>query len=846
MVTNVPPLRLDGLDAHALQFINQYFPPVCAFLVRHFPDEFPADQLLLPKSPGKPWQPFLELERRVTRADARFGDERARGRRSWENDYLLPLAAELDLPSLLAERFLSTCWSNGLFDRPVGKVKQRVRPPYEIIVPRVRSLLTEATSGQDGAATLRALTRLCRDEPAAQRILHGWVAVPGQVVSETRGLILACLSSGPLGVLRISQHPCVAALLRLERMRGSIADVTANPDVVIAVLRMDLIALQTTLQGIHPELWREHLLHEPPHSMARQRYQAQLKPQQRSRIIQALAERHECDADAADKLFTTFVTGGLPQLVDWRSGQTMHSTRTNLTHAQIAAAIAEHLSALDVAARELIRHRLEQLLVAIDEVGIAFPLLRLLHAHPSSSFRVRFGRRLWFGVPARLQHRQQRALSMQQRRRRRKARLKRIANPTKAFPKDPVDRLVTVFAERCDITEATARSLLRNLITYGPIGMLPVDAWWDVIEPYLADTLRFAKLSSPDGTVNWDVLLSLLAQGATVPGGPHQSVSRNLALVLFNRFPKPQRWHGGSGEAVAKYRQRSTLVLKSVPYLHETWSVHPVQIPIPLKDQRGQSLSDSCFAAVVVEQASSLPMSCWVSQHKPAAAELGLALYEAIWHPGTVAGLPDWVMPDRVAQINDVDNWPLHGNPEHILVSDAIAIDDPSVERAAVGLMATIDRFHERPRSKHPIVEDLAYLTPAFVREVWGSARVTCEQAQLALLTWLRLQYFPTHRVARIPPELRDRGFAMPGHTLPAAGWLLPAGEPLSTIRNGVVEGTVLYRGPSFRVEPGMNVRVRRFPSFYRGMEAGLFVERDIAGRPHVEYLRRDDKLIDG
>ncbi|MDP9315368.1 MAG: hypothetical protein M3R24_31645 [Chloroflexota bacterium] len=133
MVTNVPPLRLDGLDAHALQFINQYFPPVCAFLVRHFPDEFPADQLLLPKSPGKPWQPFLELERRVTRADARFGDERARGRRSWENDYLLPLAAELDLPSLLAERFLSTCWSNGLFDRPVGKVKQRVRPPYEII-----------------------------------------------------------------------------------------------------------------------------------------------------------------------------------------------------------------------------------------------------------------------------------------------------------------------------------------------------------------------------------------------------------------------------------------------------------------------------------------------------------------------------------------------------------------------------------------------------------------------------------------------------------------------------------------------------------------------------------------
>ncbi|HEX6291730.1 MAG TPA: hypothetical protein VFZ66_21270 [Herpetosiphonaceae bacterium] len=603
-----------------------------------------------------------------------------------------------------------------------------------------------------------------------------------------------------------------------------------------------LIALHRALHQIDPELWKEHLLHEHPLSPARERYQTKIRSQQRAAIIQALSRWRMCEAEEAEELFNHFVQGGLYELIDWRCTAPSHTTQATIYEQRIRRAIEEHLGALKPAAQHVIVTMLEHLAVAIEEARIPFPLTRLLREQPSSPFRIRFGRRLWFGVPAIVRRRQQR--KMKQRRRLREAKIQRRAT-SYIFPKEQVDHLVLSFAARADIDTKTARYYLRNLITYGSIGMLPISEWASAIDERIAEFLRFAKLSRPDGTLNWELLLSQLQVYAVACGIKHAKISRHIAIVLDNNTPKPRRWHGGTGPNVATVRQRATLVLSTVPQLHKTWALHIAELKLPLRDIQGYHISNTCSAVVVLDSSSDLPVGCWVSRNSPQAAELGLALYEAIWHAGAIAGLPEWVMRDELEQVVELNNWLLHGSPEQILLPDTVVkvvADCSDLQHASNYLMAEIGTFHPRPQSKYPIIEDIEYETGAYILELWRSKSVTIGQAQQGLLTWLRTRYFPQHRVVPIPKALRDRGFALPAHRSPAAGWLLPPTKHVKTIRNGVIDGAVLYRSPSFLVEPGLSLQARTFPYLYRGMEAGIFVERDIAGHPHVEYVFRDDE----
>src|SRR4029079_1088896 len=63
--------------------------------------------------------------------------------------------------------------------------------------------------------------------------------------------------------------------------------------------------------------WNEHLLHEPPGTEARKRFQ-QLQPTVRSRLIAELACCRGFSEDNAEELFSLLVNGGIRDAIAWR------------------------------------------------------------------------------------------------------------------------------------------------------------------------------------------------------------------------------------------------------------------------------------------------------------------------------------------------------------------------------------------------------------------------------------------------------------------------------------------------------------------------------------------------
>jgi hypothetical protein len=127
-----------------------------------------------------------------------------------------------------------------------------------------------------------------------------------------------------------------------------------------------------------------------------------------------------------------------------------------------------------------------------------------------------------------------------------------------------------------------------------------------------------------------------------------RAVDRNLGAL--HNF-----WHSGESESVAQVSKRVTLNVSKVPRIHHIWQVVIVQLPIPVVDDSRRVLSERCFVLLVVDDASQLPIGLWVSAGEPSTAELGLALYQSIWHPGAL-------------------DWPLHGSPENILIPRSLYV----------------------------------------------------------------------------------------------------------------------------------------------------------------------------
>lgn len=67
----------------------------------------------------------------------------------------------------------------------------------------------------------------------------------------------------------------------------------------------------------------------------------------------------------------------------------------------------------------------------------------------------------------------------------------------------------------------------------------------------------------------------------------------------------------------------------------------------------------------------------------------------------------------------------------------------------------------------------------------------------------------------------------MPAHDSPAAGWLLPVVDRITSGRNKVVYRGMVYTASDFRIEPGTKLNIRAFPYLYERMPLHIFVEME-------------------
>jgi hypothetical protein len=282
------------------------------------------------------------------------------------------------------------------------------------------------------------------------------------------------------------------------------------------------------------------------------------------------------------------------------------------------------------------------------------------------------------------------------------------------------------------------------------------------------------------------------------------------------------------------------------PRLHETWLVLPVKkrLHLSIVDAAGHQVSDTCRALLVFDTAIERPVGYWLSTTAANSREVGLVLYQAIWHPGALT-------------------WPLRGVPDSIQIPEMLVTDGThDLEHAAAWMHSSIEIITRRQMdyalsTRLPyaakLLDTLAEHAPDYIRWKTGREAVTIQEAMDALRTWLHVDKitrtdlreqdypkadcFPNHNAPDVPASIAQYGVALPGHHLPAAGWLLPVAEhQATTVRDAVEYRNMTYTDAGFRSEPGRELAVRMFPYWYRDMEQGIFVE---TAAEELRYLVR-------
>jgi hypothetical protein len=432
--------------------------------------------------------------------------------------------------------------------------------------------------------------KVCRDEDCATQVAESLRtdAIHARAAGMARGLVYSYLQHGHIGLLLYSPCPYLNALLLLEHQQQFVgAGEEQPPDDVWATVRADIIAYYYAAQSVHPKLWNERLLHEPANTPTRQHYQHKhLWHNQRTRFIAAIQQQRGCTEEEATRLLDILSQHGLPDLIDWRRGASGNQTRATLEEQRYQHMLAHHLSSLHPDDRQEIETMFRHLLAAMQQSKVALPIAMLLNDYPSSHRRRRLGRRFWFGLSNIIQRRE----SRRHRRQRQwyssigKQQQKRDTQRQQTHD-DTANRLVAAFAEQAGLEARDARTLLRDVITYGPLGLLPRAARMHALYQPLESWLALIKLGRLTGSVPW---LQVVAQVNTYReqlGLPHH-LSPQLTRVVFNSIAKPSYWHGGQGEAVARVRQRATVHADRIPRLHATWVLAPVQMPITGQDNQ--------------------------------------------------------------------------------------------------------------------------------------------------------------------------------------------------------------------------------------------------------------------
>lgn len=101
----------------------------------------------------------------------------------------------------------------------------------------------------------------------------------------------------------------------------------------------------------------------------------------------------------------------------------------------------------------------------------------------------------------------------------------------------------------------------------------------------------------------------------------------------------------------------------------------------------------------------------------------------------------------------------------------------------------------------------------------------------------MRTAFLQFHRAVKVPPSIANYGVALPGHDTPAAGWLLPKAEFVTSIRDGVADGVGIYRHPLVKLSPGKTYSLRKHPWPSTRCEHGLFAEYETDAGVNLTYL---------
>lgn len=486
------------------------------------------------------------------------------------------------------------------------------------------------------------------------------------------------------------------------------------------------------------------------------------------------------DAAAAPDLWHQFCTGGLHALTEWRCGV----ARLRVYRQQRQAVLDQTLAGLAVAQRQEIVRLLDQLEAAMHATGMTLPLLRLLRERPGSSFRKRFGRWLRDGSPAfhvyhRSRKRKRRDLLLPQKH----MSLQEWAatttdtaegaadNPGVAdelYPAasqpvlvagSPQETLAGELTNRLGYERPVTRNMLVQLGRYGGVGLLVPTDLFGGIDPDILTYIRCIKLGRLPGSVPIAALhrqVCRYAANLTV-----EAPSLHLVQVIFNLIAKRRHWNAGIGRTVERVHRRKTRT--GHPRLFQCWQVFALSIALPLVDDLKRSISQTCFVVVVVDPMIQRIMGCWASATPPGTNEVGLALFEAIWHPG-------W------------RDWWVRGIPEQITVAADLCAEIPeSLQQAAAYLLADIAVSTTRLtvaslRQRKDPTDQVAMLWregATFICEHAQKAAVTVAEAQAAFLAWcVAERWFPNHTIEPVP---EDWVLTLPGETSPAVGWLLPA-----------------------------------------------------------------------
>jgi hypothetical protein len=381
--------------------------------------------------------------------------------------------------------------------------------------------------------------------------------------------------------------------------------------------------------------------------------------------------------------------------------------------------------------------------------------------------------------------------------------------------------LVAQFATQTGLTEREAANRLYQVRTYGGIGFIPKDQWRTLIDARLLALLTFYKFVRIEGRLNIPQVLQQVNHSAAQFG--LRPLSVQLARALYGVLRKPGRWNSGESERTAKVRKNAGVVLPGTPWLHRVWRLFHIPLNLPIAASPFSAASETSHLLLAVDLGSQLPLGLWISAHAPGSAEVGLALFQSIWHPGAL-------------------DWPLRGAPEMLQVPRSMLTgrDDllePAAQWVQMRVQVVPDTAQTTTLRKLPILQalldNLVFVGLHEIRRRRANQTLTVKEVQDAVLGWIRTSEAGfAHHTPGLPDSTSQKhGYAAPAFDTPAAGLLLPVLGHATTVRDGVMVNERRYTSPYFRSEPGHTVAYRAFPYLYdglqrdEGMQEAIYVE---------------------